>query len=341
MTDNKLSELSAKINALPRCKLSQFPTPIEHCKRLSNELGGPQIYMKRDDLTSLAFGGNKCRHIEFILAEILGKGYDTLVLGAFTQSNWCRQFTAAANRVGMSVSLVLIAGEKGPLLQGNLLVDRLMGADVTIIDIETVEELSPRLDEKAKELSDAGSNPFVVEPFSELTLTRGAIAYVDAAIEIERQFDDLGVQADYLYLSGANMTPAGLNLGFRAVGSKTKVISISPVSWTKDRATAIADLANDVAGMLDLPDRFEHSDITSYDNYLGEGYGQVSDSDRAALKRVASTEGIILDPVYTCSAMAALIDDIESEKLTKDEVVVFLHTGGTPALFAYADDLGL
>ena len=341
MSKTKLDQLEAKIAAFPRCRLSHFPTPIEHSRRLSSHLGGPEIYMKRDDLTGLAFGGSKCRHIEFIFADIIDKGHDTLVLGAFTQSNWCRQVTAAANRLGLSVSLVLIAGEKGALLQGNLLVDRLMGAEISIIDIESIEELTPKLYERAEELSAKGRNPFVIEPFSTSTLTRGAIAYVDAAIENSRQLECLGVEADYLYLSGANMTPAGLNLGLRAIGSRIKVVSVSPVDWSEDRAAAISDLANEVARMLDLPDRFLPGDIVSYDDYIGEGYGLMSDSDRDALKLVASTEGIILDPVYTCSAMAALIDDVAAGKLTKDDVVVFLHTGGTPALFAYAEDLDL
>ena len=337
----KLTQLEARIAALPRCRLSHFPTPIEHCRQLSSHLGGPEIFMKRDDLTSLAFGGNKCRHIEFIFSDIMGNGYDTLVLGAYTQSNWCRQVVAAAKRLGMSVSLVLIPGEKGTRLQGNLLLDRMMGAEVSIVDIDSIEDLTPKLHERADELTAQGGNPFVIEPFSRSTLTLGAVAYVDAAAEIHRQLAGLGVSADYLYMSGANMTPAGLNLGFRAIGNAVKVISVSPIEWRQDRAAAITELANEVAELLELPERFRPGEIISYDNYIGDGYGVLSDADRNALKLVASTEGIILDPVYTCGAMAALIDDVESGKLTKEDVVVFLHSGGTPALFAYAEDLEL
>jgi hypothetical protein len=139
-------ELRERLAAFPRVRLAALPTPLERCERLSRALGGPEIWIKRDDLTGLALGGNKTRQLEFVFADILRQGHDTVVAGAYSQSNWCRQMTAAARKLGLEVALVLLHGEKGPLLQGNL---RLMGADVTVVDLDTLERIQPLLDAKA------------------------------------------------------------------------------------------------------------------------------------------------------------------------------------------------
>ena len=207
------SDLAERIAALPRVRLASLPTPLEPLPRLTDALGGPEIWVKRDDLTGLAFGGNKTRQLEFVFADILRSGCDTVVAGAYTQSNWCRQMTAAAKKLGLDIALTLLHGEKGPRLQGNLLLMRLMGADVTIVDLDTIERLQPLLEAKARALEAAGRRPYLVAPMGTESLSLGAVGYVAAALELDEQLEASGVEADHLYLCGANMTPAGLMLG--------------------------------------------------------------------------------------------------------------------------------
>lgn len=332
-------ELRARVDAFPRVRLAHLPTPLERCPRLSEALGGPEIHIKRDDLTGLAFGGNKTRHLEFVFADILATGADTVVAGAYTQSNWCRQITAAAAKQGLEVSLVLLHGEKGPAPQGNLLLDRLMGADITVVDLDDMQRLTPLLEEKGRELEAAGRKPYVIRPFELGMQTLSTLGYVDAAIELDEQLEAADLDPDYLYLAGANMTPAGLVLGLRVLGRRATVVSVSPIRWDEDRAVDIANVATATAERLGLDLRFSPADLIADDGYIGEKYGVVSPGAREAIELVASHEGIFLDPVYSSKAMAGLIDHIRQGRVGKGESVVFVHTGGTPALFAYAEDL--
>jgi 1-aminocyclopropane-1-carboxylate deaminase/D-cysteine desulfhydrase-like pyridoxal-dependent ACC family enzyme len=333
-------ELRARLDAFPRIPLAHLPTPLEPCPRLSAALGGPDIHIKRDDLTGLAFGGNKTRHLEFVFADIVATGADTVVAGAYTQSNWCRQITAAAVKQGLEVSLVLLHGEKGPAPQGNLLLDRLMGADVTVVDLDDMRMLTPLLEEKGAELEAAGRKPYVIRPFELGMQTLSTLGYVDAAIELDEQLEAAGLDPDYLYLCGANMTPAGLLMGLRALGRRAKVVSISPIVWgDQDRAEDIANVATATAERLGLDLSFSPTDLIADDGYIGEKYGVVSPGAREAIELVAGHEAIFLDPVYSAKAMAGLIDHIRQGRVAKGECVVFVHTGGTPALFSYAEDL--
>ena len=331
--------LKERIDALPRVRLTHLPTPLDFCPRLTEALGGPRIYVKRDDMTGLAFGGNKARQLEFLFADILDKGADTVVAGAYTQSNWCRQITAAACKLGLDASLVLLHGEKGPLPQGNLLLDHLMGADVSVVELDTMERLQPRLEAKAAELRADGRKPYVVAPFGLDVLALSAVGYVNAVVELDQQLAALGVDPHYLYLAGANVTPAGLVVGLRALGRCTKVVGIAPIRWQEDRATDIARIANATAGRLGIDLTIDPADVISDDGYIGARYGVVTAGGRAAIRLVAGTEGLFLDPVYSSKAMAGLIDHIRTGRVGKEDTVIFLHTGGTPALFAYADDL--
>ncbi len=333
--------LTARIDELPRVRLAHLPTPLDFCPRLSEALGGPKIYIKRDDLTGLAFGGNKTRLLEFLFAEIAANGADTVVAGAYTQSNWCRQITAAACKLGLETALVLVAGVKGPARQGNLLLDLTMGADVTVIDGHDMQNLAPDLRAKAARLEAAGRKPYVIAPFDTATQAIAGVGYVAAMVELDRQLADDGIVADYIYLSAANTTPAGLAVGARALGRAIEVVGITPIHWDEDRPTDIARIAEAIAARLDLNLRFTAADIVNDDGYVGERYGVVTPAGLTALKLVARTEGIILDPIYTAKAMAGLIDHIRQGRIGRRETVVFVHTGGTPALFAYADDLEL
>jgi D-cysteine desulfhydrase family pyridoxal phosphate-dependent enzyme len=333
--------LQFRIDELPRMQIAHLPTPLEFCPRLTETLGGPEIWMKREDCTGLAFGGNKTRQLEFVLAEAMEQGADTIVIGAGSQSNWCRQTAAAASKLGLKAVLILMHGVKGHALQGNLLLDHLLGANVTIVEGEDLQKLPPLLRKKTDELKQEGRNPYLMDPFGLPTLSLSAVSYVNAVIEIDAQFRRLGKQADYIYVSGANITPAGMALGVKALGLKSKLIGITPIRLDEDRSTDIARIANATAERLRLDISLQPEEIQNDDNYVGERYGVVTDECLEALKLTARTEGIILDPVYTGKAMAALIDHIRRGRIGKNEVVIFLHTGGTPALFAYAEDLQL
>ena len=302
------ADLAARLAAHPRVSLAHLPTPLDPCPRLAEAIGVGALHIKRDDLTGLAFGGNKTRHLEFTFAEILKSGADTVVAGAYTQSNWCRQITAAACRHGLAVSLVLIQGIKGPTVQGNLLLDRLMGADVTVVDLDSMEQIQPLLDEKARALEAAGRRPFVVAPFDLDQQVRAALGYVVAAIELDAQFDDAGIDPAQIFVCGANNTPAGLITGLRALGRRARVASISPIRWEEARALDIARVATGAARALDLNLAIEPGDFVVDDGHVGESYGVLSDDARAAIRLAAETEGIFLDPVYTGKAMAGLID---------------------------------
>ena len=333
--------LQARIDRLPRVRLAHLPTPLDHCPRLTGALGGPEIYVKRDDMTGLAFGGNKTRQLEFLLADAVEQGADCVVAGAYTQSNWCRQITAAARKLSLDPVLILVHGEKGPRNQGNLLLDRLMGADVTVVDGEDMEVLTPLLEAKVEELRAAGRRPYLCAPFGLDTLSLSAVGYVNAAIELGGQLAEAGVRADWLYMSGANITPGGMMMGLHALGAATRVVGITPIQWTNDRPTDIARIATATAARLDLDYAFTAADVINDDGYIGEKYGVVSPAGLEALNLAARTEGLILDPVYTAKALSGLIGHIREGRVGKGETVVFLHTGGLPALFAYAEDLGL
>jgi D-cysteine desulfhydrase family pyridoxal phosphate-dependent enzyme len=335
------AELQARIDGLPRVKLAHLPTPLDHCPRLSEALGGPDIWIKRDDLTGLAFGDNKTRQLEFLFADILAEGADTVVAGAYTQSNWCRQITGAARKLGLEVALVLLHGEKGPALQGNLLLDVLMGAEVTVVELDSMERLTPVLEAKAAELERAGRKPYLIRPFGLDKLVLGAVGYVGGALELDEQLEAAGTRPDFLYLCGANMTPAGMAVGLKALGRRARLVNFAPIVWSEPRAVDIARIASAAAARLDLDVRIAPEDIDNHDEYIGERYGVVTEGGREAMRLLAGTEGIILDPVYSAKAMAGLIDHVRTGRIGKGQTVVFLHTGGTPAVFAYAADLDL
>jgi L-cysteate sulfo-lyase len=236
---------------------------------------------------------------------------------------------------------VLLHGEKGPALQGNLLLDALMGADVTVVDLDSMELLTPLLEAKAAELQRAGRRPYVVRPFGLDKLVLGAVGYVNGALELDAQLEAAGIDPEFLYLCGANMTPAGMALGLRALGRRAKLVNIAPITWSEPRAVDIARIAGAVAAHLDLDVQIAPADIDNHDDYIGARYGVVTEGGREAMRLVAGTEGIILDPVYSAKAMAGLIDHVRTGRIGRGQTVMFLHTGGTPALFAYAADLGL
>jgi len=325
----------------PRVPLAHLPTPLEPCPRLSAALGGPDILVKRDDCTGLAFGGNKVRQHEFLFAAALAAGADTVVLGAGTQSNWCRQASAAAAKLGLKVALVLVHGVKGPMIQGNLLLDRVLDADVTVIPGTDLEVLPAHLAARAEALRAEGRKPYVFGWADVTTQAIGALGYVNAVLELYAQLQAMGRAADHIYLAGFDVTPTGVLYGVRALGLGARVVAINPLRTSVARPVEMARIAGGIGERLGLPLGLTPADVTSTDDFIGPGYGILTPAAREAILMAGRTEGLILDPVYTSKAMAGLIDHVRKGIVRKGETVVFIHTGGTPALFAYADDLAL
>ena len=326
-------DIQARIDRLPRLPLAVLPTPLQACPRLSERLG-VRLLVKRDDLTGLAFGGNKTRHFELVFAEAQRQGATVFLTGAATQSNLCRQAAAAAVKLGMKADLTLLHGVKGPRMQGNFLLYRLLGARVEVLEDADWTDLQDVLESKAAAYRDEGEAPFVFSPVGPLCAL-GSIAYVEAFLEMERQCEELAVEPSVLFVAAANVTPAGLALGAKLRGASMAVQGVTPIRWPEPRAVDVARIATAAAKLLDLDVSVEPHEILNDDGYVGEGYGIPSPAAIEAMRLAAQTEGLILDPVYTGKAFAALLDYVRTGRVPQGSTVVFLHTGGQPALFAY------
>jgi 1-aminocyclopropane-1-carboxylate deaminase/D-cysteine desulfhydrase-like pyridoxal-dependent ACC family enzyme len=331
------SDLRATAARLPRITLAHVPTPLEEARRLAQRLEGPRLWIKRDDCTGMVMGGNKTRHNEFLLAEALRRNADVLVWGAGVQSNNCRQTAAACNKVGLECHLYLTRATHNDDVQGNLLLDHLMGAKVHIVDTPIGPELDNLLLAKAEELRRAGRRPFVWDKVTGRPLA--AVSYALCLAEILEQARTMGFEPTHVYSAAAGATGAGLALGKAVLGWPGQLRLLCPIRWPWDTPADLAAVANDCAALLGLPHRLTAADIDIREDYIGPRYGAVTPAAREALDLVARSEGILLDPVYTAKAMAGLMDDVRQSRLAASDRVVFIHTGGTPAVFAYRDEL--
>jgi D-cysteine desulfhydrase family pyridoxal phosphate-dependent enzyme len=318
---------------IPRLKFAHLPTPIEELPRLSELLGGPRIVIKRDDQTGLAFGGNKTRKLEFLVADAMQQGARTLVTGGAIQSNHCRQTAAAAARYGLGCILVL-TGEKPDRPTANLLLDQFFGAEIVTVNDRSVRDQV--LQETFDRAEADGKQPYFV-PYGGSSPI-GALGYAFAMDEFMQQ----GVHADWMVFgTSSGGTHAGLVLGQRLHGYTGKVLGISidePREWLTSHVSALATQASELFGRSI---GFTPDDILATDTYCQAGYGVLTDGEREAIKLFARTEGLLLDPVYTGRAAAGLIDLVRLGHFASDETVLFWHTGGQPALFAdkYSADL--
>jgi len=314
------------MNQIPRLNFAHLPTPIEELPRISDHLAGPQILIKRDDQTGLAFGGNKTRKLEFLVAEAQEGGAKTLISGGALQSNHCRQVAAAAAKFGLDCILVL-NGEKPEKLSANLILDELFGVEFVIIPDR--KERDRVLQETYDEAVSTGGKPYLV-PYGGSSPT-GALGYAFAMEEFMKQ----NVHADWIVFgTSSGGTHAGLVLGQRVFGYKGKVLGISidePEEWLKSHVSA---LASDASEKLGERIEFTQADVLANADYCKAGYGVLTDAEREAVNLFAKYEGLLLDPVYTGRAAAGMIDLIRKEFFKKDETVLFWHTGGQPALFA-------
>lgn len=328
----RVEQVRKRVDSLPRFPLGHFPTPLEFLPRFSEALGGPEIYIKRDDCTGLAFGGNKTRHNEFILGEALQQGTDLFVWGAGVQSNNCRQTAAACAKAGLDCHLVLGRGKPadGPdPIQGNLLLDHLLGAHLEIVE----EAIGPALDDRiaatAARYGEQGRQVYLWD--RHMVKPLAAVSYILCAAEIVEQAD---FTPDAVYVCSAGSTGSGLALGAAALGQRWPVRNVAPITWPWDTREDMAGIANAAAEHTGLDARLEREDIHLSHDHIGDAYGQVTPGCLEAISLLARTEGILLDPIYSGKAMAGLIHDLRTGILKPGQKVVFVHTGGTPALFA-------
>lgn len=315
-----------------RVSLACLPTPLQEAKRLSAHLGGPRIFFKRDDMTGLAFGGNKTRNLEFRMVQPVRAGADVLIMSLEITSNSARQTVACAVQLGMEVVLVL-KGEEPPTEQGNLIVNRLLGAEVHYAaDADAQRELVQR---RRDELEREGRRPMVLtsEPIFDIG---SALAYMESTVETLEQLRTRDVEPDLFYMTSGGKGQAGLVLAKRLMEAPFLVHGVT-VNYEYDVPPRTARIANDTLELLGLDVRIDASEVLSFGDHVGPGYGHPTEEAYDAMALVARTEGIVLDPIYTGKAFAALLDHIERGLVPRDATVVFVHTGGTPALFSHAD----
>lgn len=336
-----VERVRAALAGVPRVSLAALPTPLEAAPRLARALGGPPLHIKRDDLSGLAFGGNKVRELEYILGGAIADGADVFIAGGgVAQSNHARQCAAAARRVGLDPVLVLRRGTRPATVTGNLLVTSLFNAAVHWVDVdpgvEDREALGAEMDRVAGELRAAGRTPWVLKSsFHPL----GAVGYVAAGLELAQQLELAGIERVHLFCTTMGATHVGLRVAVEALGLPWRITGVTwrpGIIGLAERLTELAQRTVEVLG-LDLsptPDWFITID------HGGPSYSVPSPAAWEVLKLAARTEGLLLDPVYTAKGFAGMVAELRSGRLDPDVPLVFLHTGGLPALFAYGDEAG-
>jgi D-cysteine desulfhydrase family pyridoxal phosphate-dependent enzyme len=303
-------------------------------ERLTRELGGPTIWFKRDDLTGIAFGGNKIRKLEFLMADALVQGATHVLTIGGAQSNHAMQTAAVARRLGLSPVLVL-GKPRRPGLSGNLLLDQILGAEVKLAAAYGVKALDKAMKDEAERLKAQGHKPYCIGLGGSSAL--GVMGYALAAKELADQAHALGIEIDRVFAAfGSGGTHAGLALGKRLFGLEFEIVAVNVGAVREDGRALIAEIANQGADLLGAR-RVTPDEVTLMNEYVGEGYAIPSKEGVAAIKQVAQTEGIFLDPVYTSKAMAGLIGAVRRGQIGKRENVVFIHTGGGPGLFAFPE----
>ena len=324
----------------PHLQLTLLPTPIYDARRFRDALGGParcpRILIKRDDLTTLGLGGNKARKLEYLVADAQAQGATTLITTGAVQSNHARMTAAAACRAGMRCVLVLTTTTDHPEAAGNLLLDRLYGADIRLVPsidpMFAVGNDEPVVAEAVAEETRAGRKAYVIPVGGSSGV--GVFGYVSGSAELVDQLADGGIAPSRLYYaSGSRGTQAGLTLGATLCRAPYRVYGVAVSGGEPEKIQRAKRIANEAAERLGLPERLELSDLVTDQNFIGEGYGIPTPAALEAIKLLAATEAILLDPCYTSKAMAGLIEHVRGGELPPSACVVFLHTGGVPALF--------
>lgn len=330
----ELAALAQRLEMLQPLPLGYLPTPLRPLLRLSQALGGPEVWIKRDDLTGLGLGGNKIRKLAFLLAEAQRQHADVIMTTGAQQSNHARQTAAVAAMLGLPCVLVL-RGDPPAKPQGNYFLDLLLGAEVRW---SGDRPLLQALDAEAAALRQEGRHPYVITYGGSSAL--GACGFVAGIAEVAMQAQALGITFDAIvFASSSGGTQAGMAAGVRALELPTRVIGISIAEPASSFRPDLARLTNETAALLKLDLAFSDDDFDVRDAYLGQGYGIVTDVEREAIRFAARTEGQLVDPVYTGRALGGLMDLIRRGEFSPSQRVLFWHTGGAPALFAYAEAL--
>ncbi len=324
--------------AFPRTRLCQAPTPLEPLPRLTAALGGPQIWMKRDDLTGMGLGGNKVRKLEFLVGDALARGADHLVTQGAVQSNHVRQTAAVAAKLGLACTAVLehrIETNDGAYLcSGNVLLDRLLGCAIEYRLGGT--DMQAAIEEVGARLAAEGAKPYLI-PGGGSNAT-GALGYAAVALELVAQADELGLRIDCLvHATGSAGTQAGLVAGLHALSGSIRVLGIGVRAPKQMQEANVLRLARATAAHMGLSRPIPDNTVEANCDYVGGGYGVPTPGMAEAVRMVARLEGIFLDPVYSGKGMAGLIDLIRRGAFSPGENVVFLHTGGAAGLFGYAE----
>jgi D-cysteine desulfhydrase family pyridoxal phosphate-dependent enzyme len=322
---------------LPRVALGNFPTPLERATALGHRIGVDLIF-KREDLSGFALGGNKVRQLEVLLSEALDAGADTLVTTAAAQSNFCRVTAGAAAKVGLRSVLLLRGHEESPPV-GNLLLDRLFGAEIEFI--QTSNSYDPAIAERVativRRLKDQGRRPHLLH----VTGAAGplaAAAYASAADELAAQWENARLTPTAMYLAaGSGLTLAGLAIRFKQIGLPLKLVGICAQISADALRPLVIQRANEAAQLLGIPCQLSSDDFELIDKHIGPGYGEPGDDALEAIRLAARCEGVVLDPTYTGKAMAGLIADIRSGRWHSKDQVVFFHSGGLPAVFVQSE----
>ncbi len=335
-------DLSIVLARFPRVKLGHFPTPLEPMDRLSELLGGPRLWVKRDDCTGLSTGGNKTRKLEFLMADAVQSGADTIITQGATQSNHARQTAAAAARLGMACHILLEDRtefkEESYVLNGNVLLDRLHGA--TVSRREGGADMNAEMERLAEQLLGEGKKPYIIPGGGSNAV--GALGYVNCARELAEQAAGTGLKIDALvHATGSSGTQAGLVAGLAAIKSDIHLLGIGVRAPQERQEAMVYDLAVKTAHHLDTGIEVARGSVRANCSYVGPGYGHPTEGMVAAIKLLAQTEGLLFDPVYSGKGLDGLIDLVRKGYFDGMENVVFLHTGGSAALFGYPEIFGL
>lgn len=324
----------------PRKRYTEYRTPLEFLPNLTRHLQGPKIYIKRDDMLGLSAGGSKTRKLEFFMADALEQGADTIITCGAVQSNHCRLTLSAAVKEGLKCRLVLeerVKGSYDPEAGGNNFLFRLLGVE-TVTVVPGGSDVAAELQKAADQAVRDGRKPYII-PGGGSNET-GALGYVACAQELLEQTFELGLRIDHIYVaSGSAGTHAGLLTGLIGNNAGIPVSGICVNRKKEAQADAVFSLAVRMAAKLNIKNEILREDIVAYDDYVGDGYSLPTGSMVEAVRLLARTEGILLDPVYTGKAMAGLLDHVRSGRFSGDDHILFLHTGGIPALYAYTQVL--
>ena len=328
------------LSRFPRVSLAHLPTPLELMPRLSKHLGGPNIYVKRDDCTGLGTGGNKTRKLEFLMADALQKNATAVITQGAVQSNHARQTVAAACKLGLKCELVFekrVGDATEPYLEsGNVFLDHLFGASIR--EVEKGSDMDAAMQDVADELSAKGETPYIIPGGGSNPI--GALGYVDCALELIVQANERNLVIDHVvHATGSAGTQAGLIVGLKAMHSGIPLLGIGVNAAKNDQEEKVYKLACTTADFIGAPGLIERDDIVANCDYVGDGYGVPTKSMNDAVLLLARLEGLLFDPVYSGKGLAGMIDLIGSGEFKNAENIVFIHTGGSAGLFAYRDRL--